>query len=609
MKRRLLLKAAVLPVAALAQFETVWGVPNQPSRPLARVRPGDPCWPSAASWHSLEQQVAGRLVKLSAPFVACVPTPTAASTPQACTESVAKISNSFAIRDEPSLTQASGWLDGWRSQPSAYAVVASSTTDVVAAVNFASTHRLRLVVKGGGHSYQGSSDAADSLLVWTRHMDDVTLHPAFVARGCAASIAPQPAVTIGAGALWIDAYHAVTTLGGRYVQGGGCTTVGVAGLVQGGGFSNFSKRYGTAAAGLLEAEVVSADGKVLIANACTNPDLFWALKGGGGGSFGIITRLTLRTRELPDQFGAVFFSVKASSDTAFRALIAETMAFYARALFNPHWGEQVSFKRDSVHFSLVFQDLSQQQASDLWAPFLAWLRARPEFTFDKPFQALALPARHVWDITFFKKNAPALMVADPRAGVPAHHALWKGDGEQAGQFIHGYQSTWMPATLLAADQQGALVDAVFDCTRFWSVGFHFNKGLAGAPAAEIAAARDTATNPAVLNAFALAIIAGAGSAQYPGMPSAAFDLAEARDHARSIDKAMATLKKVAPETSAYVSESDYFQSNWQTAFWGVNHVRLAQVKQKFDPNGLFFVRHGVGSEGWSDDGFVPLTPG
>lgn len=93
------------------------------------------------------------------------------------------------------------------------------------------------------------------------------------------------------------------------------------------------------------------------------------------------------------------------------------------------------------------------------------------------------------------------------------------------------------------------------------------------------------------------------------MPSAAFDLAEARDHARSIDKAMATLKKVAPETSAYVSESDYFQSNWQTAFWGVNHVRLAQVKQKFDPNGLFFVRHGVGSEGWSDDGFVPLTPG
>ena len=68
----------------------------------------------------------------------------------------------------------------------------------------------------------------------------------------------------------------MTTRGGRYVQGGGCTSVGVAGLVQSGGFGSFSKNYGTAAAGLIEAEVVTADGVVRIANACTNPDLFWA---------------------------------------------------------------------------------------------------------------------------------------------------------------------------------------------------------------------------------------------------------------------------------------------------------------------------------------------
>jgi FAD/FMN-containing dehydrogenase len=90
-------------------------------------------------------------------------------------------------------------------------------------------------------------------------------------------------------------YDAVTTKAGRYVQGGGCATVGVAGLVQSGGFGTF----GTAAGGLLEAEVVTADGQVRIANACTNPDLFWGIKGGGGGSLGVVTRLTLRTRELP----------------------------------------------------------------------------------------------------------------------------------------------------------------------------------------------------------------------------------------------------------------------------------------------------------------------
>jgi FAD/FMN-containing dehydrogenase len=79
--------------------------------------------------------------------------------------------------------------------------------------------------------------------------------------------------------------------------------VGVAGLVQSGGFGSFSKNYGLAAAGLLEVEVVTADGEARIANACTNPDLFWALKGGGGGTFGVVTRLTLRTRELPERFG------------------------------------------------------------------------------------------------------------------------------------------------------------------------------------------------------------------------------------------------------------------------------------------------------------------
>ncbi len=84
----------------------------------------------------------------------------------------------------------------------------------------------------------------------------------------------------------MDVYDAVTTRAGRYVQGGGCITVGVAGLVQSGGFGTFSKDFGLAAAKLIEAEVVTADGRLRIANACTTPELFWALKGGGGGTFG-----------------------------------------------------------------------------------------------------------------------------------------------------------------------------------------------------------------------------------------------------------------------------------------------------------------------------------
>ena len=146
-------------------------------------------------------------------------------------------------------------------------------------------HNLRLVIKGRGHSYFGGSNAPDSLLLWTRHMDDVTVHDAFTPAG--SNAAPVPAVSCGAGAMWLHAYQAVSVGAGRYVQGGGCTTVGVAGLVQGGGFGSFSKGFGTAAASLLEAEIVTADGKVRVVNHVQEPELFWALKGGGGGTFGV----------------------------------------------------------------------------------------------------------------------------------------------------------------------------------------------------------------------------------------------------------------------------------------------------------------------------------
>src|SRR4029450_619803 len=194
----------------------------------------------------------------------------------------------------------------------------------------------------------GTSSAPDSLLIWTRAMNRITVHDAFVGAGCEGTQAPQPAVTIEAGAIWMPVYEAVTTRGGRYVRGGGCATVGVAGLIQSGGFGSFSKSYGLAAASLLQAEVVTADGVVRIANACTNPELFWGLKGGGGGSLGVVTKLTLRTHDLPEVFGVVYASIRASSDTAFRKLIARFIAFYRDRLFNPHWGEQAAFRQDNT---------------------------------------------------------------------------------------------------------------------------------------------------------------------------------------------------------------------------------------------------------------------
>lgn len=606
MNRRTLLKqAAVIPVLASGlSFRSPATVPNVPSgTSMRRVRPGDASWPGAAEWDSLKQAVDGRLLKVEPPIAACI----GAADSMPCREVMTALRNPFFIGEQPGVAESTGWVDAWMYAPSVYAVTAISSADVAAAVNFAREHTLRLVVKGGGHSYQGTSNASDSLLIWTREMDVITMHDDFVPEGCAVS--PQAAVSVGAGAIWLHVYDAVTTKARRYVQGGGCTTVGVAGLVQSGGFGSFSKNYGSAAASLLEAEVVTADGKVRIANACKDSELFWALKGGGGGSFGVVTRVTLKTHDLADWVGGTFFSVKAMSDLAYRDLIEVFVRFYSEHLFNPHWGESVNLHRDNkLSFSMVSRGLDTAAAQAVWQPFLDWIAASPRIyrIAGKPNIA-AMPARGLWDAAFHKMHRTGAIISDPRPGAPPGDFSWAGDDDQIGAFWHGYESLWLSASLLQPDQQARLAGTLFAASRHWTIGLHFNKGLAGAPPEAITASRNTATNPKVLEAFALAIIGGFGPPAYPGIPGHEPNIAEARNDALLIGNAMDELRPLSAAPASYVSESSYFEKEWQESYWGTNYARLRAAKTKYDPDGLFFVHHGIGSDDWSADGFDRLT--
>jgi FAD/FMN-containing dehydrogenase len=581
----------------------VAGLPQSPANSAdtmrRRLRPTDPDWPSAAKWDQLKAAVDGRLVNVQSPLAVCVNN----SDTIACQELLRNLRNPFFLGDQVWATESTGWVDGWTSATSVYAVSAKTAADVAAAVNFAREHNLRLVVKGGGHSYLGTSNAPDSLLIWTRAMNDITLNDAFVPQGCNTSA--QPAVSVGAGAIWLHVYDAVTTKAGRYVQGGGCTTVGVAGLVQSGGFGSYSKNYGTAAASLLEAEVVTADGEVRVANACTNPDLFWALKGGGGGTFGVVTRLTLKTHDLAERAGATIFTVKAMSGPAFRDLIGKFASFYTERLFNPHWGESVYFQRnDSLRVAMVSYGLDKGVEQAVWQPFLDWIATSPQDyrLTGKPIIA-DMPARNHWDAEYRRKYTPDAIIRNSRPNANPNDFSWAGDHDQIGAFWHGYESLWLPASLLQADKQQQIADALFAATRHWSVIIQFNKGLAGAPGEALVASRDTATNPAALTAFGLAIIGGFGPPAYPAISAYTADLTEARAEGATIANAMGELRKLVPEPAAYVSESNFFEKDWQHSYWGANYQRLLAVKHQYDPDGLFFVHHGVGSEDWSDDGF------
>jgi len=438
-------------------------------------------------------------------------------------------------------------------------------------------------------------------------MNDITLHDSFVAQGC--EDPPQPAVSVGAGAIWMHVYNEVTTRGGRYVQGGGCGTVGVAGLVQGGGFGSYSKNYGTAAASLLEAEIVTADGVVRIANARSNPDLFWALRGGGGGTFGVVTRLTLRTHELPEIFGFASMTIQAASGASFRKLVGAFVDLYADRLHNRHWGEIVNIKPGNLlDIQLSFQGLSKQQADDLWQPFIRFVsEAGGEFTFIRRPSIRTGPAARRWDAAYIRQRAPQAILSDDRPGAPTENVFWAANLSEAGHFIHGFESLWLPASLLGEVERPRLVEALLAAAQHATVELHFQKGLAGGSEAAIASAKETATNPAVIDAFVLAIIASEGPPAYSGLSGHGPDLADARKNAAAIAKAVGELRKVAPDGGAYLAESSFFEPKWQQAYWGANYKRLLEIKQQYDPAGLFFVRHGVGSEGWSDDGFARLA--
>ena len=364
-----------------------------------------------------------------------------------------------------------------------------------------------------------------------------------------------------------------------------------------------------AAASLLEAEVVTADGAVRIANACTNPDLFWALKGGGGGSFGVITRVTLKTHDLPPLFGAAFGAIKAIVGRRVQAADRALRRLLSREPVQSDLGREVTFRPGNVlEVTMVFQGIDQDRAAAAWKPFFDWVKDQgADYTLVQPPMFIHVPARSLWDAAFLKQNAPQMVLSDERPGASATNVFWRSNLGEAGWFLHAYQSTWMPAALLADDRRGAGRRAVRRQPPL-AHGPALQQGTgrcAGRGGCGGARHRDQSGGDRGLRARHQRGRGAAGLRRH--RRPRARSRQGARHDAEHVTAAMGELRKLVPKPGAYVSESDYFEADWQRAFWGANYARLRAVKDKVDPEGLFFVHHGVGSEDWSPDGFTRLA--
>lgn len=566
---------------------------------FCRCQPNQSCWPSAKDWAALATSLTGHLTQPRSLMAACKIDVNSID----CKTSLKNMHNPLFIESDPSGTHSQGWMGAWKSEVSEYAVEAETTKDVAVAINFARKHKLKLVIKGTGHDYLGRSNGSRSLLIWTHKMRQITFHPSFIPAGCSPHYKVTPAITVGAGTRWLEAYDEATNKHNLYVQGGGCTTVGVAGgFTQGGGFGSFSKKFGTGAAGILQVEVVTANGAVVIANQCQNQDLFWAIRGGGAGTFGVVTKMTLKLHPLPKSFGIYQGTIRAKNDEAYKKLLQQFLIFFRQNLNNEHWGEQFLFDaKNTINILMLFQDLNKNQIDKIWLPLESWIRKKSDL-YSMQSNIIMIPPRNMWDPLFWEKYHPEFITLNSHPGASKGEFWWRSDSRQVSEYWYSYQSWWLPIKLFKDPQINQLAEIIFKASRFAHVGFHINKGLSGAAAEAINQTRKTATNPIVYDAPVLVIIAGGNTNVFPEVKAYEVNQEEGQAVFQNINKAMQFFIQAVPDSGAYVNEADYFQQDWQKVFWGNHYAKLFAIKQKYDPTGLFYCHHCVGSERWTEDG-------
>jgi FAD/FMN-containing dehydrogenase len=177
-----------------------------------------------------------------------------------------------------------------------YAVNAILPEHVQTTIRFVSRRNLRLIIKTTGHDYLGRSTAAESLLLWLHYMKNITLINQYAS--CTGETVSN-AVRIGAGVQWDEVYAWLAPYNLTAIGGASGSVGAVGGYLQGGGHGPLTRWKGLAADNVLEFDVVTADGQRQTVNACKNTDLFWALRGGGGGTFAIVLSVVLRTFSSP----------------------------------------------------------------------------------------------------------------------------------------------------------------------------------------------------------------------------------------------------------------------------------------------------------------------
>ncbi|XXH05348.1 hypothetical protein Hte_011774 [Hypoxylon texense] len=560
-----ILLAALFAAAAFLLRDT-WtgrGSETAESGPRCRCFPGDACWPSTTEWNEFNRTLGGKLIATNPIASVCHDNhPFAPYDAEACArlQSVWEMPETHYVSPsspmapfyanmscDPFTPRDAQCIIGTYVQ---YTVNASSAEDYQATLAFAQRNNIRLVIRNTGHDYLSKSTGAGAIALWTHHIRDISIidyeSPYYHGK----------AMKLGAGVMNAEAQAAAHSEG-LLVVGGFCPSVGVAGgYTQGGGHGTLASRYGLGADQVLEWDVVTAEGMQLTATPTKNSDLYWALSGGGGGTYGVVLSMT----------------VKAYPETK---VAAAKLSFTSQGVSLDTFDDVVK----SVLLSLP--ETNDAGVGSLWIYaqgfFMMQPIMAPGLTADE-LSALIKPSLDELDrngITYdyaigdYPTYFDAFDAMNPPYNITQFHI--------GGRFI--------PRSLIESEEA---IEPLVDAFKFM-----FSKGgiMSGM-------SLNVSKTPVAPNS----VHPGWRTSAFVAVYGAPFHKTDYEANIQSLDLITnvlgPSLEEITPGGGAYLNEGNIYESNFQETFYGSNYDRLKYIKARYDPNDLFYGPTAVGSEGW-----------
>ncbi|VDC02598.1 unnamed protein product [Peniophora sp. CBMAI 1063] len=431
-----------------------------------------------------------------------------------------------------------------------FTVEVETAQDVVTALHQAEALGMPIVIKNTGHDYKGRSSAPNSLSLWMHKLSNISYDANFVPDACGTP--GVSAITIGAGVLTGDLLE-FADANDLTVVGGNDPTVGAAGgWLQGGGHSFISNVYGLGVDRVVQYRLVTAGGQYLTVNACQHPDLFWALRGGGGGTFGVVTEATvLADPRTAVQVALVSFNANSTTTRALWELVLKNQVSWSQS----GWGGLVN-QHQALYVNPV---LNASAANATMQPLLD-----------------------------FAGNLGGAVVKTVFAEFPSYLAFFNTfiapSPAPVGENV-ALASRLIPTSLLESpDSRSTLLDAllasaanVSDIRIFSTTPFAFNGSR------EL-----TSVTPAWSDSIFHVVLDRVWNF------NATVDVIN--DQYEALTASVGALRDLTP-TASYQNEGDVHEPDHEVAFWGDNNARLLSIKTRYDPDGIF--------DCWQCIGFKP----